>query len=149
MTYGLISVLFFIVGVVLLLAEAHVPGGLLGVIGAGAIAGAIAGLLFPSHYWVAFAIAFAAMGAVSAVFFMLVYRVWRRRIQGRDVMAASTLADQEGVVLETVDAHSMDGKVSVGGDVWTAQSEETLEPGTPVVVIRIEGVRAIVRRKAD
>lgn len=149
MTPGTTSVLLFAVGVILLAAEAHLAGGILGVIGVSTIAGAVVALLVPSHYWVAFAVAFAAMGALSTAFFMTVYRTWRRSVQGREVMSVSSLINQQGVVVKTVDSHSMGGKVSIGGDVWTAQSSETLEPGTPVIVVKTEGVRAIVRRKAD
>jgi membrane protein implicated in regulation of membrane protease activity len=50
-----------------------------------------------------------------------------------------------GLVLERVDGR--DGRVKIGGEVWSARSYDpssVLEPGTSVEVARIEGATAIV-----
>lgn len=148
MDVGYISIVFFVLGVVLLLAEAVIPGGIAGTIGASLIGGAIAGLLFPQHYWVAFTIAAAVVALASSLILISIYRRMHHW-SGKEVMSASTLIDRDGVVTSAVDPSSMNGKVSLDGDIWTAQSDEVLPPGTPVVVIGVKGVRVIVRRKAS
>ena len=53
-------------------------------------------------------------------------------------------------VLERVD--SRDGRVKVGGEVWSARSERTdssYDPGESLTVVRIDGATAIVDRSED
>jgi membrane protein implicated in regulation of membrane protease activity len=53
-------------------------------------------------------------------------------------------------VLEAVGEH--DGRIKLDGEVWSARTEDadmTLEPGTAVVVVRIDGATAVVARKED
>ena len=55
---------------------------------------------------------------------------------------------QEGIVTEEIDNISAKGLVKVKGSIWTARSETDniqIEEGTHVTVIRIEGVKLIVR----
>ena len=55
---------------------------------------------------------------------------------------------QEGIVTEEIDNISAKGLVKVKGAVWTARSEadnESIAEDTHVTVIRIEGVKLIVR----
>ncbi|WP_433274152.1 NfeD family protein [Actinosynnema sp. CS-041913] len=48
------------------------------------------------------------------------------------------------VVVSTVDAH--DGRVRIGGEVWSARSldHSVIEPGTEVTVVEISGATAVV-----
>jgi membrane protein implicated in regulation of membrane protease activity len=58
---------------------------------------------------------------------------------------AAALVGQRAVVLERVDVDS--GSVRIGGEVWTARTydeDEALEPGTRVVVMKIDGATALV-----
>jgi membrane protein implicated in regulation of membrane protease activity len=60
------------------------------------------------------------------------------------------LVGQQGLVLEVVGEH--DGRIKLDGEVWSARTDgaaETLDPGTAVVVVRIEGATAVVARKED
>ncbi len=55
---------------------------------------------------------------------------------------------QEGIVTEEIDNISAKGLVKVKGAVWTARSEidnVKIAEGTHVTVIRIEGVKLIIR----
>jgi membrane protein implicated in regulation of membrane protease activity len=57
----------------------------------------------------------------------------------------AALVGERAVVLERVDADS--GSVRIGGEVWTARTydeDEALEPGTRVVVMKIDGATALV-----
>jgi membrane protein implicated in regulation of membrane protease activity len=57
----------------------------------------------------------------------------------------AALVGAAGLVIERVDAR--DGRVKIGGEVWSARSydpSEVLEPGTPVEVARIDGATAVV-----
>jgi membrane protein implicated in regulation of membrane protease activity len=57
----------------------------------------------------------------------------------------AALVGAEGVVVERVDAR--DGRVKIGGEVWSARSydrDSVFEPGTSVEVARIDGATAVV-----
>jgi membrane protein implicated in regulation of membrane protease activity len=60
-------------------------------------------------------------------------------------MGVSALVGSKALVLERVDAHN--GRVKLGGEVWTARSydeEQVLEPGQSVDVMEIRGATALV-----
>lgn len=55
------------------------------------------------------------------------------------------LIGKQALVIERVDAHQ--GRVKIGGEVWTARSymeDQVLEPGTSVDVVKIQGATALV-----
>ena len=57
----------------------------------------------------------------------------------------AALVGSAGLVIERVD--SRDGRVKLGGEVWSARTynpHDVLEPGTPVEVARIDGATAVV-----
>ena len=56
---------------------------------------------------------------------------------------------QSGIVETAVDNRLETGRILVDGMSWAARSEsgEPIEPGTTVEVVRMEGVKLIVRRK--
>ncbi len=139
------SIVLFVIGLLFIGAEVFVPGGLLGVVGAGVMAGAVAALFFPNHYWPVFWVTFALVAAISWVFLMELYRRVRRA-PGNEVMSCATLVNSEGIVVKTVKPGAMSGQVRIGGDVWSAQAEDELPPGTRVVVVDTEGIRVIVRK---
>lgn len=58
---------------------------------------------------------------------------------------AGALVGAQAVVLERVDSH--DGRVKIGGEVWSARSfdpNQVLEPGLVVQVAEISGATALV-----
>ena len=63
------------------------------------------------------------------------------------LMNTEALEGQPAVVTETVDGD--DGRVKIGGDIWSARSVDpaaVLEPGTHVTVVEIDGATAVVWR---
>ena len=71
------------------------------------------------------------------------------------ILTANTQADmligQECIVTELIDNVAGTGAVSVGGKVWTARTENEgvrLQEGDLAVVVRIEGVKLIVKPMA-
>jgi membrane protein implicated in regulation of membrane protease activity len=90
-----------------------------------------------------------SLGAAVASVLMLVVvrpvamRHLRQPIEVRTGTAA--LIGAGGIVLDRVD--SRDGRVKIGGEVWSARTFDpsaVLEPGTPVEVVRIDGAHAVV-----
>ena len=60
---------------------------------------------------------------------------------------ASRVLDMVGVVREPIDNLNSQGAVFVGGKLWTARSDgaQTIPEGTRVDILRIDGVKLIVR----
>ena len=147
-----IGVALAVVGVALLVAEAHVPGGVLGVTGgvtlalgaalalagagggAGVIVGVVLGALVASGLWLAIAT--------------------RKALATRRLRSASgreALAGRCGVVRRWQNG---DGQVFVDGALWTARpswpdSEDHLTPGDKIVVEGVSGLTLAVRRAEE
>lgn len=61
-------------------------------------------------------------------------------------MGTASYAGRRAIVVETVTAHG--GRVSVGGETWSAKTNDSAspEPGDEVQVVRIDGATAVVTR---
>ncbi|MHC3002132.1 NfeD family protein [Gordonia metallireducens] len=87
--------------------------------------------------------------AVSVLLLVAVRPVAKRHMLNRPAVLMNTeaLEGQPAVVTETVDGD--DGRVKIGGDIWSARSVDpavVLEPGTHVTVVEIDGATAVVWR---
>jgi membrane-bound serine protease (ClpP class) len=140
-----------LVGAAMLVAEAHVSGGVLGVIGgmalaggaALAIGGAGAGIVLVVAGTVA---AVAVTGAWLAIATRKSLDARRRRIaSGREA-----LNGRSGVVRSWT---GDDGQVFVDGALWRARRsaicEDELDPGDAVIVERVSGLTLAVRRAEE
>ncbi len=86
--------------------------------------------------------------AVSVIMIFVTRPLYRRFIKTKLVPTNSDrLIGQTGVVIEAIDNLQGKGSVKVQGQVWTARSEngEPISENTHVTVIRIEGVKLIVK----
>jgi membrane-bound ClpP family serine protease len=147
-----IGVALLLVGAALLVAEAHVPAGVLGVVGglslaggaALAIAGAGGGL-------VVILPAVVAAGAVAGLWLAV---ATRKALATRTLRASSgreALSGRMGVVRNWT---GTDGQVLVDGALWSARrswadDEEDLGAGDPIVVERVSGLTLAVRKAED
>jgi membrane-bound ClpP family serine protease len=147
-----IGVALVVVGAALLVAEAHVPGGVLGASGgialaagaALAIAGAGGGL----------AVVLAAILSAAAVTGLWLALATRKSLAVRRLRSVSgreALSGRPGVVRSWAgDA----GQVFVDGALWRARrswadDERKLDPGDAVVVERVNGLTLGVRRAEE
>lgn len=70
--------------------------------------------------------------------------------RNRTLTNVESMIGREGVVLEAIDNLKARGLVRIGGMEWTARTErdqDAIPEGTVVEVVKIEGVKAIVKRK--
>ena len=86
---------------------------------------------------------------VALLMILLVRPVALRHLRGNKETLTGTaaLVGQEALVLEQVD--TMRGRVKIGGEVWSARSEDVagIQPGAMVTVLRIDGATAVVSRQ--
>ncbi len=147
-----VGVVLLLVGAALLVAEAHVPSGALGVAGGLAVAGGSA--LAIAGAGGGLAIVLAAMVAALAVTFLWLAVATRKGLATRRLRASSgreALSGQMGVVRNWAGA---DGQVFVDGALWRARRSwpddtERLDEGDPIVVERVSGLTLSVRRAEE
>src|SRR3954465_15273328 len=146
-----VGVVLAIVGLVLLVAEAHLPTGVLGVIGglsfaAGAaltIAGAGAGALL------AIPVALGA-GAIAAVWLSIAAR---GALQSQGLKTRSGREGLSGRVGTVRTWAGPDGQAMVDGALWSARpsplEEAPLHEGDEIVVERVSGLTLSVRKAEE
>ena len=85
---------------------------------------------------------------LSAVLLILTRRIAKRLLHGKpEATNADRIVGAEGIVTERVSFRDGTGQIKVLGQVWSVKAdvpEQTLEAGTSVRVLRIEGVRAVI-----
>jgi membrane-bound ClpP family serine protease len=148
-----LGIVLLILGVVLVVAEAHVPGGILGMAGAVAlIVGAIAVIAAAGGGAVLAVPVGAGLGVSAAAWALLVTRKTARAQRARIRSGSEALSGQVGVVRRWSAA---DGQVFVAGALWRAHHDcadvdgGALNEGEPVVVERVSGLTLSVRRAEE
>jgi membrane protein implicated in regulation of membrane protease activity len=139
---GMAAVLWLLFGVALIIAEVLSGDFVLVMLGAAGLAAALTDAL--TGNLLADVVVF-AVTAATGVF--LVRPLLRSRLLSGEHHRTNVeaLKGAQAVVLSTVDEH--DGRVRIGGEVWSARSYiagEALEPGRQVIVMEIAGATAIV-----
>jgi membrane-bound serine protease (ClpP class) len=146
------GVALVLVGAALLVAEAHVPSGLLGVTGGVTLAGGAA-LALAGAGGGAAVIVGAVLGALAATALWLAFAT-RKALATRRLRSASgrdALTGRCGVVRRWQNG---DGQVFVDGALWRARpswpdSDEQLAAGDAVVVERVSGLTLAVRKAEE
>jgi membrane-bound serine protease (ClpP class) len=147
-----IGLVLVLVGAALLVAEAHVSGGLLGVFGGTALAGGAALAIAGTGGGVALVVA--AVLAALAVTGAWVAVVARKSLVARRRRIASgreALSGRPGVVRTWA---GDGGQVFVDGALWRARrgwvdEDDELDAGDAVVVERVSGLTLAVRRAEE
>jgi membrane-bound serine protease (ClpP class) len=147
-----IGVILAVVGVALLVAEAHVPGGVLGATGGVALAGGAALALAGAGGGVAVILG-VVLGTLAATTLWLAL-VARKALDTRRLRSPTgreALAGRCGVVRSWQNG---DGQVFVDGALWRARpswpdSDEQITAGDSVVVERVSGLTLAVRRAEE
>jgi membrane-bound ClpP family serine protease len=146
------GVALVLVGAALLVAEAHVPSGVLGVTGGVTLASGAALALAGAGGGAAVVIG-AVLGALAATGLWLAFAA-RKALEARRLRSASgrdALTGRCGVVRRWQNG---DGQVFVDGALWRARpswpdSDDQLTAGDPVVVERVSGLTLAVRRAEE
>jgi membrane-bound serine protease (ClpP class) len=147
-----VGLALLLVGAALLVAEAHMPGGALGVAGGVALAGGAAFAIAGAG--AGLAIVLSGMVAAGAVAGLWLAIATRKALVTRGLRASSgreALSGRMGVVRNWTGG---DGQVFVDGALWRARrswadDDGELGEGDPVVVERVSGLTLAVRRAED
>lgn len=135
------SLVWLIVGLVLLIAEMFHGAMFLMWIGAGALITAFAALFIHTDWvlWIIF--------AGSSVALLIASRPLARSIHGRVTVPSNvdSLVGMQGVVLETIDPLANTGQVRIRSEQWRARSAAPIKQGAHVMIERIEGTTLMVK----
>jgi membrane-bound serine protease (ClpP class) len=148
-----IGVALAVVGVALLVAEAHAPGGVLGATGGVVLASGLA-LALAGAGGAAGVIVGVVLGALvaSGLWLAIATRKTLATRRLRSVSGREALAGRCGVVRSWQNG---DGQVFVDGALWRARpswpdsDDEPLTPGDTIVVERVTGLTLGVRRAEE
>jgi membrane-bound ClpP family serine protease len=135
-------------GVVLLVAEAHAPGGVLGALGTVAAVGGTVVAVSAADGGIVLALVLAAIVAAAAggwlwIAARAVGRTSRIRVRSGTEALVGTCGEARSSLT------SDPGRVFVDGALWRARAanpDEQIEPGEAVVVERVDGLTLTVRR---
>ena len=141
------SVFWLIAMVVLLVIEAVVPGLISIWFALGALA-ALISALFHAPIW----LQIVWFVAVSVIALVLTRPLVRKYVNGRITPTnADMVIGKDAVVTEAIDNLHSRGSVLLDGKTWTARmdrEDENAQTGETVRVLRIEGVKLIVEKRA-
>lgn len=124
--------------------EALTPSALVSIWFSVGALGALIASFITQNFWIQLAVFL----VVSCVAFALLRPLAKKYFTpGTQRTNADRLIGQEAIVTETIDNLAGVGQASIGGQIWTARGDDNtpIEAGTRVQVLRIEGVKLIVR----
>ena len=139
--------LWFLVGLALILSEFMLPGVILVFFGIGAWLTAVTCWLGWTPDWTSQLLTF----AVTSVLLLVLLRQWFRArffgYVGGDQSPEDNLDDLAGheVTVTTDIKPGQTGQVEYKGASWNARSDASLAAGTPAVIIRADGITLVVR----
>lgn len=141
--------LMLIAGALLLVVEVLVPGFFVAVPGTILIVMGLLVVLAPgllTFPWglIIFAVVTIVVSAATILFYRRLAPGQKPVVTGEDSLTGKT-----GEVIKDIVPGSIDGKVRIDEQVWSATSTEKIETGQLVKVTRTEGVHLIVCRYAD
>ncbi|CAN5444371.1 NfeD family protein [soil metagenome] len=137
------ALIWLIVGLGLVGAEALTGDMFLIMLGGGALAAAGSNALFDGPVWVDGVVFL----VVSLLLLALVRPALRRRLTSAKALETGieALQGKEALVLEQISQHQ--GQVKLDGEVWTARplnNHDVYQPGDQVTVMSIDGATAVV-----
>ena len=143
-----VALIIIIVGAVMILIEAMNPGAFFIIPGTvlvivGAIGYAVPDFLFSIY---------SPIVAVVLALPVTLITIKLYQILAKPVPPTTTVTDslvgKKGKVITATDPNSLKGKVRIGMDIWSANSEEPIDEGEQVEVVAAEGVHiTVIRRK--
>lgn len=142
----MIACIILIAGAAFLIYEAFMPGGFCVIPGVVLLVLGIVGLIWPDILMSIWSPVIALVVAVPVTLITLKGYQYLAKPEPPTTTVADSLVGRSGNVIVATEVGNMKGKVRIGGDTWSATSDEPIEEGTDVIVDSSEGVHVHVRR---
>ena len=142
-----VALIIIVIGALLILAEALNPGAFLVIPGSVLVIVGIIGFAVPDFLFSIYSPLTAILVAIPAT--LITIRLYQRLAEPvpPTTSVSDSLIGKEGKVTVRTGPDDLKGKVKIGMEVWSANSDEEIEEGESVVVIAAEGVHITVKRK--
>ena len=92
---------------------------------------------------------FIVMAVVSTILILCTKKI-TRKISEKDTVATNvySILGKKAIVSQQIDNIKGQGQIKIDGDIWSARNEDddVISEGDTVEIIRIDGVKAIVRK---
>jgi membrane protein implicated in regulation of membrane protease activity len=139
-----VAIAMILAGVVLLVIEALSPGAFLLVPATIVIIIGILGLVYPDLLFSIWSPIIAVVLFVPMTYVTI--KLYQRLAPPAppQTTVATSLVGQKGVVTKTVRPNSLEGKVRIDHDIWSATSAKEIPDGKKVIVKSSEGVHVFV-----
>lgn len=87
---------------------------------------------------------------ISSTLLLFCTRPFVKKITKNDIVAtnAYSIVGKKGIVIKQIDQIKGNGQVKVAGEIWTATTEDhdIIAEGEHIIVLKIDGVKAIVKK---
>ncbi|MCQ2055944.1 MAG: NfeD family protein [archaeon] len=136
-----------IVGTLLIVGEALIPGAFLIIPGTTLMIIGIISCVVPDFLY---SIDSPILGIVVAILVTLITTKAYQLLAAPSpptTTVASSLIGKNGTVMAETTSNNLKGKVRVGSEIWSANSDESLEIGTEVIITDAKGVHIKVKKK--
>ncbi len=138
---------WFVGALVLGIAEIFTLDLTLLMLAGGALGGGLAAAVFDAPLWLS-----AVVALIVSMLLLFALRPWLlRSLKQRTTLVETNAAALVGKLAKTLTAVTEDkGRVKLNGEVWSARTEDDaaeIAEGAEVIVLRIEGAKAVVAAK--
>ncbi|MBO4552268.1 MAG: NfeD family protein [Candidatus Methanomethylophilaceae archaeon] len=145
-----VALIIIIIGAFLILMEAMSPGAFMVIPGTVLVIVGTIGYIVPDFM---FSIYAPIVGIVIAIP-ITVATIFLYQFLAKPVPPATTVSDsligKKGKVVAETGPNDLKGKVRIGMEIWSANSEEPIGEGEPVEVVAAEGVHiTVIKRKKE
>ena len=142
----IVSIALIVIGLALVITEANVPGGYLIIPGLDFLVIGIYGCLFPDLLFTWYTVAVAIVLSIPVVIGTIYLYKRLADTAPPSTTVTGSLIGRTGTVVVETNPDNLKGKVKIGSDTWSADSDEIIEVGTEVIVESGEGVHVHVKR---
>ncbi|HKM13867.1 MAG TPA: NfeD family protein [Candidatus Methanomethylophilaceae archaeon] len=139
-----VALVLIVLGLVLLIIEATSPGVFMIIPASVLIILGALGLVSPDFLFSWWAILIAILVAVPVTAITIYFYKFLGAPQPPSTTITDTLVGTTGIVLVGTIPGSIKGKIKIGSDTWSANSDQPIEAGTKAKVLRSEGVHVFI-----
>lgn len=143
-----LSVIIMTIGAILMITEALSPGTFLAIPGTTLVVVGAMGYVIPGFLYSIQSPITAAVLAIPSTFITIkLYQKLAEPVPPATTTVVESLIGKRGKVTVAINPNSLKGKVAIGTDVWSADSDEFIEVGTDVIVVSARGVHITVKKE--
>ena len=141
-----VAMIIVVIGAILILVEAMNPGAFIVIPGSVLVIVGIIGFIVPDFLFSLYSPLTAILLAVPVtIITILMYKKLAEPVPPATSVSDSLIGKKGKVTVKTC-PDNLKGKVAIGMEVWSADSEEEIEEGTEVEVVSTEGVHITVKK---